>query len=73
MEYVIYNELIRSRDSIDIGVVEITRVIEGKHKQPQYEIEVMNCLRLRLRIVKFWKPTFLIMGGISNLQRILAI
>ena len=72
MENMIYNELIRSRDSVDVGVVEITRVIEGKHKHPQYEIEVMNCLRLRLRTVKFWKPTFLIMDGISNLQRILA-
>ena len=69
MEYMIYNELIRRGYSVDVGVVEITRVIEGKHKQSQYEIEVMNCLRLRLRIVKSWKPTFLITDGISNLQR----
>ena len=68
----IYNKLIRRGYSVDVGVVEITRVIEGKHKHPQYEIEVMNCLRLRLRTVKFWKPTFLITDGISNLQRILA-
>ena len=69
MEYMIYNELIRRGYSVDVGVVEITRVIEGKHKQSQYEIEVMNSLRLRLRIVKSWKPTFLITDGISNLQR----
>ena len=72
MEHMIYNELIRRGDSVDVGVVEITRVIEGKHKQSQYEIEVMNSLRLRLRTVKSWKPTFLITDGISNLQRILA-
>ena len=72
MENMIYNELIRRGYSVDVGVVEITRVIEGKRKQSQYEIEVMNCLRLRLRTVKFWKATFLITDGISNLQRILA-
>ena len=69
MEYMIYNELIRRGYSVDVGVVEITRVIEGKHKQSQYEIEIMNSIRLRLRIVKSWKPTFLITDGISNLQR----
>ena len=69
MENMIYNELIRRGYSVDVGVVEITRVIEGKHKQSQYEIEVMNSLRLRLRIVKSWKPTFLITDGISNLQK----
>ena len=69
MEYMIYNELIRRGYSVDVGVVEITRVIEGKHKQSQYEIEIMNSIRLRLRTVKSWKPTFLITDGISNLQR----
>lgn len=67
MEYMIYNELIRRGDSVDVGVGKITRVIEGKHKQSQYEIEVMNSLRLRT--VKSCKPTFLITDGISNLQR----
>ena len=52
MEYMIYNELIRRGYSVDVGVVEITRVIEGKHKQSQYEIEVMNSLRLHLHTVK---------------------
>ena len=32
MVNMIYNELIRRGDSVDVGVVEITRVIEGKHK-----------------------------------------
>ena len=72
MENMIYNKLISRGDSVDVGVVEITRVIEGKHKQPQYEIEVINCLRLCQHTVKSWEPTFLITDGISNLQRILA-
>lgn len=69
MENMIYNKLIRRGYSVDVGVVEVIRVIEGKHKQSQYEIEVMNSLRLRT--MKSWKPTFLITDGISNLQRIL--
>lgn len=70
MEYMIYNELIRRGYSVDVGVVEINRMIEGKHKQSQYEIEIMNSIRLRLRTVKSWKSTFLITDGISNLQSI---
>ena len=72
MENMIYNELIRRGYSVDVGVVEINRMIEGKRKQSQYEIEIMNSIRLRLRTVKSWKSTFLITDGISPLQRILA-
>lgn len=39
MENMIYNELIRRGYSVDIGIVEVTRVIDGKRKQSQYEID----------------------------------
>ena len=39
MENMIYNELIRRGYSVDVGIVEITRVIDGKRKQSQYEID----------------------------------
>ena len=39
MENMIYNELIRRGYSVDVGIVELTRVIEGKRKQSQYEID----------------------------------
>lgn len=38
MENMIYNELIRRGYSVDVGIVEVTRVIDGKRKQSQYEI-----------------------------------
>ena len=39
MKNMIYNELIRRGYSVDVGIVELTRVIEGKRKQSQYEID----------------------------------
>lgn len=39
MENLIYNELIRRGYSVDVGIVELTRVIEGKRRQAQYEID----------------------------------
>lgn len=39
MENLIYNELIRKGYSVDVGVVELSRAIEGKRKLYQYEID----------------------------------
>lgn len=39
MENMIYNELVRRGYSVDVGIVEISRVIEGKRKMSQYEID----------------------------------
>lgn len=39
MENLIYNELIRRGYSVDVGVVELSRMIDGKRKQSQYEID----------------------------------
>ena len=39
MENMIYNELIRRGYSVDVGIVEVTRVVDGKRKQSQYEID----------------------------------
>ncbi|MDE7387425.1 MAG: ATP-binding protein [Muribaculaceae bacterium] len=39
MENVIYNDLIRRGYAVDVGVVEQSRVIDGKRKQSQYEID----------------------------------
>lgn len=39
MENLIYNELIRKGYSVDVGVVELSRAIEGKRKLCQYEID----------------------------------
>lgn len=39
MENMIFNELVRRGYSVDVGVVELTRVIDGKRKQSQYEID----------------------------------
>ncbi len=39
MENLIYNDLIRRGYSVDVGIVESTRIIEGKRKQSQYEID----------------------------------
>ena len=39
MENMIYNELIRRGYRVDVGVVEIERVIDGKRQQAQYEID----------------------------------
>lgn len=39
MENMIYLELIRRGYNVDVGVVEITRVKDGKRQQSQYEID----------------------------------
>lgn len=39
MENMIYNDLIRRGYQVDVGIVELTRVIDGKRKSSQYEID----------------------------------
>ena len=39
MENMIYNELIRRGYRVDVGVVEVERMVEGKRRQAQYEID----------------------------------
>lgn len=39
MENMIYNELVRRRYSVDVGIVELSRIIDGKRKMSQYEID----------------------------------
>ncbi len=39
MENMIYNDLIRRGYSVDVGIVELSRIIEGKRKMSQYEID----------------------------------
>ena len=39
MENMIFNELIRRGHSVDVGVVEVEQMVEGKRKQRQYEID----------------------------------
>lgn len=39
MENMIYNDLIRRGYSVDVGIVELTRMIDGKRKSSQYEID----------------------------------
>ncbi len=39
MENIIYNELIRRGYHVDVGVVEVWRLMEGKRRQVQYEID----------------------------------
>ena len=39
MENMIYNELIRRGYSVDVGIVELSRIVEGKRKMSQYEID----------------------------------
>lgn len=39
MENMIFNELIRRGYRVDVGVVEVERMVEGKRKQMQYEID----------------------------------
>ena len=39
MENMIYNDLIRRGYSVDVGIVELSRVINGERKQSQYEID----------------------------------
>lgn len=39
IENMIYNELVRRGYSVDVGIVELDRVIDGKRKVSQYEID----------------------------------
>ena len=39
IENIIYNELVMRGYSIDVGVVELTRTVDGKRSQSQYEID----------------------------------
>lgn len=39
MENLIYNELVRRGYSVDVGIVELSRIVEGKRKMSQYEID----------------------------------
>lgn len=39
MENMIYNDLIRRGYSVDVGIVELARIIDGKRKLSQYEID----------------------------------
>ena len=51
MENMIFIELIRRGFSVDVGVVELTRVKDGKRQQSQYEIDfVVNTGRERVYI-----------------------
>ena len=51
MENMIFVELIRRGFSVDVGVVELTRVKEGKRQQSQYEIDfVVNTGREKVYI-----------------------
>ncbi len=51
MENILYNELILRGYSVDVGVVEMTKVINGKKRQSQYEIDfVVNTDREKIYI-----------------------
>ena len=39
MENMIYNELIRRGYRVDVGVVEVEQMVNGKRQQSQYEID----------------------------------
>ena len=39
MENMIYNDLIRRGYSVDMGIVELTRIIEGRRRSSQYKID----------------------------------
>lgn len=51
MENLIFNELIRRGYAVDIGVVEVERMIDGKRQQAQYEIDfIVNTGKEKLYI-----------------------
>ena len=51
MENTIFIELIRRGYSVDVGVVELTRVKDGKKQQSQYEIDfIVNTEREKVYI-----------------------
>ena len=39
MENMIYNDLVRRGYSVDVGIVEVVKMVDGKRKQSQYEID----------------------------------
>lgn len=39
MENMIYNDLLRRGYSVDVGIVELERIVDGQRKQSQYEID----------------------------------
>lgn len=39
MENMIYNELVRRGYSVDVGIVEVNRIVDGKQKMSQHEID----------------------------------
>ena len=39
MENMLYNELVHRGYNVDVGVVEVERMVDGKRKQCQYEID----------------------------------
>ena len=53
MENMIYNDLIRRGYSVDVGIVELTRIIEGRRRSSQYKIDFVvnvamtNCISSR--------------------------
>ena len=51
MENLIFNELIRRGYAVDVGVVEVERMIDGKRQQAQYEIDfIVNTGKEKLYI-----------------------
>ena len=46
MENLLFNELTLRGYAVDVGVVELERVVDGKRSQSQYEIDfVVQCLQ----------------------------
>lgn len=51
MENLVYNELVRRGYSVDVGIVELTRVVDGKRRTSLYEIDfVVNVENSKLYI-----------------------
>jgi len=56
MENIIFNELIRRGYSVDVGVVPIIKVIEGKKKMTQHEVDfIVNTDTEKLYIQSAWE------------------
>ena len=51
MENMIFNELVRRGHSVDVGVVEVERMVDGKRQQAQYEIDfIVNTAKEKMYI-----------------------
>ena len=51
MENLIFMELVRRGHNVDVGVVELTKVIDGKKQKSQYEIDfIVNTGREKIYI-----------------------